>query len=253
MIYKITGSVFFVLLAVVFQLTIIQKADTSALYPYKMKIYYSRIDGLREGTDVSILGVESGQIQEIRKVPLSEVPDKRYLDPTIPDAIEVTIILAKPITLWDNYNIRFKARTVFSGRGIEIDPGYPENETTSFFHPTYTENTVEPAFSPTARYFDDFFLGANALLKENQTDVRRTVVNLRSISEKLKGEKGTIPALINSDTMYNGLYDTTSDAKILLQEFRRYQEGIRETDTIFIPFTINMYRNSIRHLEKWNQ
>ena len=62
---------------------------------------------------------------------------------------------------------------------------------------------------------------------------------------KLKSDKGTLPLLTNTEIVYNGLLDTTADARIILKEFRRYEEGIRETDTVFIPFSLVLYRQLV--------
>ena len=71
------------------------------------------------------------------------------------------------------------------------------------------------------------------------------MINLRELSYKLKSDKGTLPQLTNTEVVYDNFLDTSADARILLKEFRRYQEGIRETDTIFIPFSLVLYRQLV--------
>ena len=56
--YTIVGLIFFGLLGISFNYTIVEKTNTDAIYPYRMKLYYTRIDGLREGTEVSVKGVD---------------------------------------------------------------------------------------------------------------------------------------------------------------------------------------------------
>ncbi|HMV44229.1 MAG TPA: MlaD family protein [Leptospiraceae bacterium] len=243
--YTIVGLIFFGLLIISFNYTIVEKTNTDLIYPYRMKLYYTKIDGLREGTEVSVKGVDFGLVQEIKKVPIEEVPDQRFLEPGKSHAIELTLIMRSPITLWENYDVKFKNKTSFSGRSIDIDPGYHQTEESKFFHPTYTKEENPPAHSPSAKYYDDFFVASHNTLEENRSDIRRTMINLRELSVKLKGEKGTLPQLTNTDLAYNGLLDTTADARIVLKEFRRYQEGIRESDTIFIPFSLVLYRQLV--------
>ena len=112
--YTIVGLVFFGLMAISFNYTIVEKTNTDLVYPYRMKLYYTRIDGLREGTEVSVKGVDYGLIKEIKKVPVNEVPDQRFLEPGKSHAIELTLIVKEPITLWENYEVKFKNKTSFN-------------------------------------------------------------------------------------------------------------------------------------------
>ncbi|MBK8397031.1 MAG: MCE family protein [Leptospiraceae bacterium] len=243
--YTIVGLVFFGLMAISFNYTIVEKTNTDLVYPYRMKLYYTRIDGLREGTEVSVKGVDYGLIKEIKKVPVNEVPDQRFLEPGKSHAIELTLIVKEPITLWENYEVKFKNKTSFSGRSIDIDPGNFEDDKSTFFKPAYKKEGEIPYHSPSAKYYDDFFVASHSTLEENRNDIRRTMINLRELSYKLKSDKGTLPQLTNTEVVYDNLLDTSADARILLKEFRRYQEGIRETDTIFIPFSLVLYRQLV--------
>ncbi|HNO24090.1 MAG TPA: MlaD family protein, partial [Leptospiraceae bacterium] len=109
----LTGIGFIVGITVMFYFTIIEKENTKKVYPYRMKMYYPRAEGIRDGTEVSVLGIPSGFVQSVRFVPLREVYDARFV-PEGKEAVELTIVLKKPVTLWDNYKIKFKNKTVFS-------------------------------------------------------------------------------------------------------------------------------------------
>jgi hypothetical protein len=243
--YTIVGLIFFGLLGISFNYTIVEKTNTDAIYPYRMKLYYTRIDGLREGTEVSVKGVDFGLVQEIKKVSVEDVPDQRFLEPGKSHAIELTLIMREPITLWENYDVKFKNKTSFSGRSIDIEPGNFQDDKSTFFKPTYLKDGNIPYHSPSGKYYDDFFIASHNTLEENRPDIRRTIINLRELSVKLKSDKGTLPLLTNTEIVYNGLLDTTADARIILKEFRRYEEGIRETDTVFIPFSLVLYRQLV--------
>ncbi len=243
--YTIVGLIFFGILAFSFNYTIVEKTNTDAIYPYRMKLYYSRIDGLREGTEVSLNGVDFGLVTEIKKIPASDVPDQRFLEPGKSHAIELTLIMREPVTLWDNYEVKFKNKTSFSGRSIDVNPGNFQNDDSKFFKPTYTKNGNPPYHSPSGKYYDDFFIASHNTLEENRADIRKTIINLRELSVKIQSDKGTLPQLINTEIVYNGLLDTTADARIILKEFRRYEEGIRESDTVFIPFSLVLYRQLV--------
>ena len=76
--YTVIGLLFFGLLVVTFNYTIVEKTNTDLIYPYRMKLYYTRIDGLREGTEVSVKGVDFGLVQQIKKFQLKMFPIKDF-------------------------------------------------------------------------------------------------------------------------------------------------------------------------------
>ena len=238
----LVGTVFFGTLFGSFYLTVIQQADTEKKFPYRLKLYYSQIDGVREGTVVSVHGVAKGIVKELNIIPSEFVPDKRFLIDGRTKSIELTLRMSEPITLWDNYEVKFKAQTPFSGRSINIDPGSSTNENSTFFNPNYTDEHHIADFAPSAAYYDDFFVAANHILLENRADLRILTSNLRQITDKLNSGNGTIPQIINKDVLYNALGETVSDATIFGTELRRSQEGMREYSVIPIPFTINLYK-----------
>lgn len=246
----LVGILFFCFLAFLFQVTIVEKTNIDKEYPYKMRMYFSRIDGIREGQDVYLLGTKFGLIKEINKIDSSLVPDKRLLEQGKDKAIELVIAVKEPITLWDNYEIKFKSKTAFSGRTLDIDPGKETTEISGSFDPTYSNSNYGVAKSPTGKYYDDFFAAANNTLKENEQDLRKTILNLKEISYKLNSDKGTLPKFLNEDSAYIFLDETTNDAKLTLREFRRYQESTREGDTIFIPFSLVLYRQLFDSVNK---
>lgn len=242
--YMITGSIFFIVLVVSFYLTIIQTADYKSKYPYKMKLYYSRIDGIKQGTDVYVNGVLYGMVDDINTIPANEVPDPRYLDKEEEKAIELTLVVEKPITLWDNYNIRFRNQTSFSGRSIEINPGgFDPLEPGVYNQKDIDAMTKKMESPPSVGYFEDFFSGTNKLMRENQQDIRKTVVNLRSVSDKMNHGTGDLSMIINNDSMYCAINETMNDIGIIAKEARWYAEGIKHVDNNLNPFTLTSIVN----------
>ncbi|WCL49606.1 MlaD family protein [Leptospira sp. GIMC2001] len=236
----IAGLIFATLMSLSFFRTIISTEGKKNLFPYRTKIYYSQIDGIAEGTEVYIKGIESGFVLSIDVVPTMDVPDRRYIDSTKEKTIELTLAVKEPITLWDNYSVRFKTKTLFSGRIIDIDPGYFDDEALTFYNPIYKLDDRTPEFFPSARYMDNFFEAANTVITENREDTRQIVTNTREISEKLLGTSGTLPLLINTSIAYDELYDTLNDLSYLTTDARRYQEGNRKLESTHpIPFIIS--------------
>lgn len=236
----LAGLIFIAILGIAFFQTIVSQNSKISRYPYRTKIYFSQIDGIGEGTEVTIRGVEAGLVLSIDIVPISSVEDRRHLEASRENAIELTLALSSPLTLWDNYQIRFNTKSVFSNRVIDIDPGSFSMPEPIYYQPTYQtdENTAD--FFPSARYIDNFFSAANTVITENQTDIRTIVTHSREITEKLTGQKGTLPRLVNTTEAYDELDTTLADLGILMREARRYQEANRKLEqTHPIPFMIS--------------
>lgn len=232
----IVGVLFFGILVLAFYYTILSKDQIKKTYPYQLKVYFARIDEFKEGTDVSVLGIKSGIIGEIRTVSTKEVRDKKFIDISKPHAVELTLYLNRPLTLWDNYQIKFNNKTSFSNRYLEIDPGHFKNKNSSFYK--YPKNQFETDFSLSGEYYDNVFISVTQVLEENRLDLRKILINTKSVTSKLQGTKGDLSLLINSDQMYISLDETFKDLSIIGKEARWYTEGVHKTDTILIPIMI---------------
>lgn len=231
------GILFFISTFFLFYYSVIERQNDKVLYPYKMKLYFPTAEGLKEGTEVSIKGIPYGMVKTIKEVSVRQIIEPRFFTQS-EKAIELTILLKEPITLWDNYEVKFKSKTLFSGRMIDIDPGNYNMEESSFFKPTYLGDN-ESSTIPSAKYYDEFFTGANNILVENRADLRSTILNLRSISQKMKSGNGTFAKLNTTDEVYRNLDETVGDIRIAAKEARRYLEMNRENETI--PLTITMF------------
>lgn len=249
--YYFVGLIFFIALGISFYLTIVEKTNTKKLYPFNMKLYFSRADGFKEGDPVNVIGIPIGEIREIKKVSRTDIIDKKFLDLDKDYAIEFTIALKKPIVLWDDYEIKFQTQTVFSGKTIDIRPGGNDNDRKTSVYSAYSDEEPVSNFVPSARYIDDVFIQVNQLIVENKKDLRRFVSSSRLLTDKLNyDKKGTIPQIINTNNMSDALEDTICDIDTVAKEGRRFEEMSREADVIFIPFTINMFRNGARIMNK---
>lgn len=226
------------ILVFLFFTTVIEQDRPEKKYPYRLSLFYSRIDGIKEGTEVRILGVPKGYVAHIDSRPILDVPDRRFLDPNMDHAIELHIALEIPLTLWDNYEVDFQTITVFSNRVININPGSSDGKR-SFFKPTFQAGEKTPDYLPSARYFDDFFRATTATMDENREDLRNITLDFKSITDKLNGNEGTIPKLIGNTEMYDELVTTVTDAETIGKEGRRYMESSRNMENKMpIPFLI---------------
>lgn len=223
-------------LIISFYITIVERADTKAKYPYQMKLYIPRSDGFKEGDDVYLRGLVYGQISEIRRVSYYSLRYPKFSPTEDGTAVELTLIVQNPITLWDNYKVQFKTKTLFSNRHLDLDPGFPEKEISLRANPF-------DSVAPSTDYTDDLFTVAYDVLNENRSDLRRIVVNLESVSFKLRGKKGTLPQLINEDELYDAFDHTVYDISIAAKEGRRYIENQRETDINPVTFTMVVFFN----------
>ncbi len=224
---EIVGVFFVSFCFFVFNYTIISHAETESNYPYKLKLYFPRIEGVREGDDVFLRGIQVGKVFEIQKIEYNKISNPRFETKEV-FAVQVTIISKKIITLWDDYKIYFKTKTLFSNRHIDIDPGNPTPDIILTSSPTEVE--------PSSDYSDDLMTTSYDVLKENRENFRKIVNNIFAVSEKLKQNKGTFPKLLNDDTLYNELEHTLQDIGIVSREARRYIENQREIDTHPVTF-----------------
>lgn len=216
--------------------SVIDNQNEKILYPYRMKIYFPEALGIREGTEVTLKGINFGVVRELKEISVYQIEDPRFT--TNSDrAVEITLSVKKPVTLWDNYKIKFKSKTVFSGRFIDIDPGSHDGLSDSFFNPTFEPGNDDDK-SASAEYYDEFFTAANNVLIENKQDIRTTVSNLNSISTKMNSGEGSFSQFINKTTAYDNLSETVADTRIIGNEARRYYEMIRENDNIPTTFTM---------------
>lgn len=219
--------------------TIVSTEGKQSQFPYRTKIYYSKIDGIQEGTEVTVKGIYAGYILSIDVVPANTVLDRKFLDPAKETAIELTLAMKQPITLWDNYQIRFKSKTIFSSRIIDIDPGSYGEDSERQFEPVYLADSILPSAFPSARYIDNFFDATNTMITENRSDIRSIVANSKDITEKLRNDQGTLPRLIQLDDTYLELERTILAMSILQKEGRRYVESTRKMENTHpMPFFI---------------
>lgn len=226
----IVGIIFVILCIIAFNYTIIKSTENTSKYPYKLKLYFPKIEGIREGDDVFLRGMPYGKVWEIQKVPYKLVSHPRF-QTTEDTVIQLTIVTKRPIVLWDDYQIRFKTKTLFSNRHIDIDPGNPSPELVFTASP-YKETQLS------SDYIDDLMTSTYDILKENRESVRRIVNNIYAVSEKLKQKQGTLPKLINDDKLYNELNHTLYDVGIVSRETRRYVENQREIDVHPVTFVM---------------
>ncbi|MCB1177808.1 MAG: MCE family protein [Leptospiraceae bacterium] len=234
----LVGSVFFILMLLSFNYTILERTDKTKLYPYKINLYLSKVEGIEVGDDVYLKGIKYGEILSISKIRYFEIPNPRFQNSgKLP--IKLVLAMKDSVTLWDNYKVKFKTKTLFSARHLDLDPGSPEeNITINSMKPFYKEEEEIPNFAPSLKYYDDVFGESYSLLEENKKNTRRIIVNLKNFTGKLKGKKGTIPKLINDDELYLNTEETINDIAIISKEARRYVESQREID--IIPTTFSM-------------
>jgi hypothetical protein len=236
----LTGLLFSLFLGLAFFLTVIQPERPAKNFPYRLSLFYSRIDGISEGTEVRILGISKGYVAHITTRPMIDVPDRRFLNNNESYAIELVIALEEPLSLWDNYRVDFQTITLFSNRVININPGSSDGHT-PYFKPTFREGDEIPDYLPSARYFDDFFKASSQTIEDNREDVRSITKNVQSISTKMKGDKGTFPLLIGSNEVYDQFYTTVYDAEVIGLEGRRYMESARNLEnTMPLPFFVTL-------------
>lgn len=239
----IVGGIFFIFVLFLFNLTIIKKADKESTNPYRMKLYYSKVEDIKQGTPVYIHGVEKGYVREIDIVAANKIPDKHFVERGKDKVIELTLALNEPISLWNNYRVSFISISIFSARALNLDPGYYLDEKSTFANPVYSFDRSAPNYQPLAYYYESFSPGASLLMQENKKNLKNITRDLNEITNKINSfpSKGTLSRLVNSNELHSNFLETVNDTGIIMQEFRWYSEGYSHMYNLPSTFFINLY------------
>lgn len=229
--YLLVGLLFFFSLAVVGYFTIVTEGGPLHRETESMTIFFDNADGIKIGNPVTVSGVPFGYVSEVQLVqigPNGEVLPKGQVG--IGTKVRVRAVLDDKLRLYENYKIQIKNQSLISGRVIAIDPGTaePRPEESAAGKTTYNQPLDYEAQTVQLRgeTLKDPLVSLSELIAENRSDIRKTVSNLASISEKVNQGNGTIGKLINDDALHSNVNTVLSDAKIVLREVR---EGIEDT------------------------
>lgn len=249
----LVGILFFSALALVGYFTIVSESGPFASRGNQMVVFFDNAEGVKQGSNVTILGVPSGKVERVNLVAVDA--QNRVVDAQAPERVgqrvAITMELKKNIVFYSNYKVAIKNESILSGKIIAIDPGnsLPDRKTGEIATevPIHTVSVAQLSREDTtalkhflanrgsADYIDlqgessgDPVAGIAEMISENRRNVRETVSNIRSITNKINNGKGTLGLLVNDDELHSNANTLVTDAQTVVNELRESLEDTRE-------------------------
>jgi len=168
--------------------TIIISKSEIFMPSYKYAVIFDTASALGKGDQVRVSGVNMGEVYSIKLLRDTKV--------------KVVLRLREQIKFYEDYEIRIEESSLLGGNFISIDQGTP------------TKREVSPKKEPLKGLIT--LSGLEKLgqfVAENQNDIKNFLQKAIGIVHKMSAGEGTIGKLINDDTLYNNLKDSSDSLK----------------------------------------
>ena len=196
----LTGIVFFAAISIlVYYTVLVGKKTIMPENTWQMTVYFEDALGLQKESKVMVNGVYSGNVTAIK---LND------------NLVQVDLAMFNRFSLHADYRIYVANESAIGGRQIRIYPGGKEGKNGEINEPVASDALLVGI----AR---DPFDSLSNMIDDNRDNIKATVNNLRSFSEKLNSGQGTIYKLLTDDKIAN----QTSD---LLEQIKDTIEDVRE-------------------------
>ncbi len=246
----LVGLLFSGALFLVGYFTIISESGPVSVAGRSIVVFFDNVEGVREGTPVTVLGVPAGTVSRVELVAVDA--DRRAvtgdLARPVGQRVALTVELKRNVVFYDNYSINITNASLLSGKVIAIDPGSADVLPGAPIAEKITVFTAPPTLPPgeTALTYllkqrqqqnfaelqgdsaGDPIAGLSELISENRSNLRATIQNVRDITEKINRGQGTLGILINDDELHRNASTLLTDAEIVVRELRESLEDTRE-------------------------
>ncbi len=194
---------FMVLLALGF-FTIVLSRENIFTRSYALEVVFDSVQGLREGDNVFLRGVDVGKIQTLQ---------------IAADGVHVRVSLSRPVTLYQDYRIEILPSSVLGGRYLNIYEGSPSQ-------PALPAGAAAKG-TPPVDLIDEATKTVQSVRKALEDggiidNLKTTMAQLKDITTRLSDGQGTIGKLLTEDKVYNDLTEISSNLKDIS---RRLNEG----------------------------
>ncbi len=152
----------------------------------ELTIRFDRVTGLKQGDPVRVDGVEVGRVEDFS---------------LLPQGVEVTVRIDKPIRLFEDYDIAVDAASLLGGSMIAIrrgDPAKPEIDLTQPLRGRTQGNPMNQL---------------SDLLGENRQSVNEILSGLREIVTEIREGRGTVGKLVKDDSLFTEARDAVKNIK----------------------------------------
>ncbi len=181
-----------------------------------LKARFASADGLREGAEVQLAGVNIGKVTAIKMLPFDSPEDAK-----IEAYFSVSPVLdGKPITerVRTDSTAQLVATSVLANdKMINITPGTPEGEAVS---PNDFLN------SSVAISINQLTQTGNDLLQQ----INKLAIPTNEILNKANQGDGTLGKIINDDSLYKNLDSTLSEAKLSMLKIQTVLDRVKSGD-----------------------
>lgn len=160
-----------------------------------LRVHFERIPGLREGDDVRVDGLLYGRVKDIK------LGDQ---------GVDVMLILDEPITIFRDGKVEVEPSSVLGGSVVSITRGKGPDPL----------DLSQPVAGRV--------LGGISELGPVIEKLNPVIDNLRDITENLVKGKGTIPRLLNEDTLHKEMVATLKTAQETAAEIKKVGENVNK-------------------------
>ena len=250
----IVGTLIFTSVSILGYFTIVSDSGPFAVPGQQLPVFFERIEGIEEGSSVSVLGAPLGKVAGLYLVAVDSrgrpVPDD---DPSRVALRGLAILdMKRSVILYENYKIRLRDETLLSGKAIVIDPGSagdPGNPNRILSDPFLVSGSLSDkekdeillVLNRKYREGKDRSLGESPgdplaalsdVFQENRSDVRRAVLNLMETTDKINRGKGSLGLFINDDGLYRRAHRLVWEGDITLRALREQEEDDRKVTPV---------------------
>lgn len=199
------GVLFFLGMAILGYFTVMMKDEIFDTRTYRSYVAdFPSVNGLQKGERVKMFGVPVGSVTDITIVGRS---------------VRIFFKLSEKVPFYSNYSLEIRSESIMMGKYIDIDPGTVMSENKP--NELVDRKTVLIGNEPI-----DMMAAIETVIKENRSNLRASIANLKDISEDVKevtdkiarGE-GTIGKLVKEDQT-QGVKDLVKEARDTLEDSR---------------------------------
>lgn len=194
MIESIVGVFTFAALGALFILTVVLSRESLFRAASPVEIVFENVMGLRVGDAVSSRGVVIGKVKQMALEA---------------DGVHVMVMLDAPLQLREDYRVEVLSSSVLGGRYLNISQGSsaaPAIETPSPLQGSESSDLIDSA----TRAVEDIRVALNDGVLD---DLKATMHNIRSITDRLGTGEGTLARLLNEGAVYEDVQQITANLK----------------------------------------
>ena len=193
------GLVFLVAMLFLGYYTIIMGRKTfNPSETYRVQVHFPHTEGLRKTDKVTINGVVSGEVENIK---LQEKD------------VVVTLKMYNQLNLYDNYLIKVNSESMMAGKRVSIYPGQALDQDGQNHRKLSLDEELQGRV-------EDPLASVTTLIEENRDNIHQTLKNIREITDKINSGEGTIGKLINEDTVHSKATNLLKDMDEAIEDSR---------------------------------